>query len=173
MIRVQNNLIRFPHSRSTTCTTTFRPTRSVQSAPRSCHSGPASHSSCALSDNLNLFQFHVSLDSSLFSSNKDAGPFSCGTQRTAKQSSGRIANCRCGRRRLKLLWNLQRSYRVPDRARRFFPTCRWIFIFLFPFFSFLDAKERFNSFFFLFFFLKRNLFLNKFSFWKSRDDVRS
>lgn len=128
----------------------------MQSAPRSCHSGPASHSSCALSDNLNLFQFHVSLDSSLFSSNKDAGPFSCGTQHTAKQSSGRIANCRCGRQRLKLLWNLQLSYRVPDRARRFF-FLNLSLDFHFSFLFFLFLEESFNSFLF---FLKRNLFLN-------------
>lgn len=85
------------------------------------------------------------------------GSFSCGTQHTAKQSSRRIANCRCGRQRLKLLWNLQRScLLVPDRARKGFSTC-WIFHFFFSLFLFFSPSwTRFNS--FLFFFLKRNLF---------------
>lgn len=68
MIRVQNNLIRFSIG-------------ALRRAPLdSCNLLRAAVTvvqaflpSSAPSDNLNLFQFHVSVDSSLFSSNKDAG----------------------------------------------------------------------------------------------------
>lgn len=68
MIRVQNNLIRFSigalrRGPLDSCNLLRAAVTVVQ----------AFLPSSALSDNLNLFQFHVSVDSSLFSSNKDAG----------------------------------------------------------------------------------------------------